>query len=161
MGKRHPNPRRVKRHRTYTVEELAILFQLHKNTVRRWPRQGLHPIDKRRPALFRGDDVATFLEAKRQSSRRPCKAGEIYCLKCRTPRAPAGGIADLNIKGATNGTLIGICPVCAILLYRRVNPEKIALVRGNLEVTVRDAPTRIEGRSDPIVNCDSKRQGGT
>lgn len=158
MGKRHPNPRRAKRHRTYTIEELAILFQFHKNTVRRWPKQGLHPIDDRRPALFRGEDVATFLAAKRQSSRRPCKAGEIYCLKCRTPRAPAGGFADLNIQGPTNGTLVGICPVCATLLYRRVNPARIALVRGNLEVTVRQARTHIEDRSDPIVNCDSGRQ---
>lgn len=161
MGKRHPNPRRAKRHRTYTIEELATLFQLHKHTVRKWLKQGLTPIDGRRPALFRGEDVAAFLAARRHSSRRPCRAGEIYCMKCRTPRAPDGGIADLNIQGPTNGTLIGICPVCATLLYRRVNPARITLVRGNLEVTVRQAPTHIEDRSQPIVNCDSRRQGGT
>jgi hypothetical protein len=161
MGKRHPNPRRAKRHRTYTIEELATLFQLHKNTVRRWPMQGLHPIDSRRPALFRGEDVAAFLATKRQSSRRPCKAGEIYCLKCRTPRAPEGGFADLYIQGPTNGTLVGICPVCATMLYRRVNPARIALVRGNLEVRVRQAPTHIEDWRDPIANSDLRRQGST
>ncbi len=36
MGKRHHNPRLVKLHRSYTVEQIARLFDLHKNTVRAW-----------------------------------------------------------------------------------------------------------------------------
>ena len=35
MRKRHPNHRLVKIHRSYTVEEIAELFAIHKNTVRR------------------------------------------------------------------------------------------------------------------------------
>src|SRR6516162_8070923 len=34
------NPRRVKIHRTYTVEEAARLFGVHKNTVRTWLKTG-------------------------------------------------------------------------------------------------------------------------
>jgi hypothetical protein len=34
MKKRHPNYRKVKIHRSYTVEETASLFGNHKNTVR-------------------------------------------------------------------------------------------------------------------------------
>jgi len=34
MGYRHPNPRLVKVHRNYLVEEIARLFRVHKNTVR-------------------------------------------------------------------------------------------------------------------------------
>ena len=30
---RHPNHRLVKTHRTYTVEEIASLFHVHRNTV--------------------------------------------------------------------------------------------------------------------------------
>ena len=37
MGYRHPNPRLVKGHRNYSVEEIARLFALHKNTVRTRP----------------------------------------------------------------------------------------------------------------------------
>jgi Helix-turn-helix domain len=50
MG-RHPNPRLVKIHRSYTVEEVARILQKHKNTVRAWIKQGLRPIDGRRPIL--------------------------------------------------------------------------------------------------------------
>ena len=35
MG-RYPNPRLVKIHRCYAVEEIAKLFNKHKNTVRAW-----------------------------------------------------------------------------------------------------------------------------
>lgn len=34
MGKRHPNPRLAKIHRSYTVEEVAGVFGVHRNTVR-------------------------------------------------------------------------------------------------------------------------------
>jgi hypothetical protein len=41
MRKRHPNHRLVKIHRSYTVEEIAKLYVIHKNTVRRWVKSGL------------------------------------------------------------------------------------------------------------------------
>jgi len=156
MGKRHPNPRRAKRLRLYTVEELATLFQLHKNTVRRWQKLGLKPIDDRRPALFRGMDVAEFLQAHRKTAKRPCGPGEMYCLKCRSPKVPDGNIADLRVDGPSSGCLIGICPTCATMLYRRVNPSRIASIRGSLEISVRRAQTHIADRNDPILNSDFK-----
>jgi hypothetical protein len=48
------NPRRVKIHRTYTVNEAAMLFRVHKNTVCTWLKSGLRPIDSRRPILILG-----------------------------------------------------------------------------------------------------------
>jgi transposase len=40
MAKR-PNPNLAKIHRNYTVEEVANLFSVHKNTVRLWVKDGL------------------------------------------------------------------------------------------------------------------------
>jgi excisionase family DNA binding protein len=137
MGARHPNPLRVKIHHPYTVEQLAAVLKVHKNTIRRWAQNGLRPIDDRRPTMFRGAEVSAFLGARRQAARQRCGPGQLYCLPCRMPKTPAGLVADLYLKAPTVGWLEAICPTCGRMLYRRVNPTRVALVRGNLEITVR------------------------
>jgi hypothetical protein len=57
---RRLNPRRVKVHRNYTVEEVAKLYGVHKNTVRDWLKAGLPKIDGRRPILILGRQLAGF-----------------------------------------------------------------------------------------------------
>jgi hypothetical protein len=156
MGARHPNPRRAKVHRPYTVEQLAAVLKVHKNTIRRWAKDGLRPIDDRRPSMFRGVDVAAFLRARRQAAKRRCGPGEIYCLPCRLPKSPAGLVADLHVKCSTVGWLVAICPTCSRMLYRRVNPTRIDLVRGNLEIAIRQGEARLADRAEPISNGDSE-----
>ena len=41
------------------------------------------------------------------------------------------------------------------MIYRRVNPQKIDAVRGDLDVTFTQAGPRIEETTKPNVNCDS------
>ena len=65
MGTRHPNPRLAKIHRNYTVEDVASLFGVHRNTVRAWVKHGLPTNDGRRPTLILGSHLAVFLAAKR------------------------------------------------------------------------------------------------
>ena len=76
MGKRRPNPRLAKIHRNYTVEEIASLYGVHKNTVRQWIKDGLPTSDHRRPLLVLGRDLAEFLHNKRRKNKRTCKPGE-------------------------------------------------------------------------------------
>jgi hypothetical protein len=83
MRKRHPNPRLAKIHRNYTVEEVAALFDVHKNSVRNWVKGGLPTSDDRRPMLILGRDLVAFLQARRVKNKRPCQPGEIYCMRCR------------------------------------------------------------------------------
>jgi hypothetical protein len=156
MGARHPNPRRVKIHHPYTVEQLAAALNVHKNTIRRWTKDGLRPIDDRRPKIFRGAEVSAFLGARRMAAKRRCGPGELYCLPCRTPKPPAGLVADLYIKRPTFGWLEAICPTRGRMLYRQVNPTRIDLIRGNLEVTVRQAQARIGDWAERTVNGDSE-----
>ena len=75
MGKRHPNPRLAKIHRNYTVDEVACLFGIHRNTVREWIKRGLPTSDDRRPMLILGRDLLAFLQARRTKNKRPCQAG--------------------------------------------------------------------------------------
>jgi hypothetical protein len=112
MASRQPNYRLVKIHRNYVVEEIATLLIVHRNTVREWIKRGLPTTDSRRPLLIRGCDLAAFLLARRAKSKQPCRPGEIYCVRCRVPRAPAGGMTDYVPLAGTFGNLIGICPDC-------------------------------------------------
>jgi hypothetical protein len=155
VGSRHPNSRLAKIHRCYSVEETALFFRIHKNTVRIWIKQGLSPIDGQRPTMIRGDEIRRFLGERRVRAKRPCGPGRIYCLPCRAPKVPAGNMAECVAAGDTNGTLQGICPDCDRMIYRKVNPQKLAAVRGDLDISVTQAGLRIEETTKPNVNCDS------
>ena len=155
MGSRHPNPRLAKIHRNYSVEDTARLFNVHKNTVRNWLKNGLEPIDDQRPTLVRGEELRRFLADRRARAKQACGPGRIYCLPCRAPKVPAGKMAECVATGDTTGTLQGICPDCDRMIYRRVNPQDLDAVRGDLDVTFTQARARIEETTKPNVNCDS------
>lgn len=154
MSKRHPNPRLAKIHRSYTVDEIARLFGVHRNTVREWIKRGLPTTDTRRPLLVLGRDLIDFLQARRAKHKRTCQPGEIYCVRCRAPRSPAGAMADYQVLTPTQGNLIGICPACETLIYRRVNAAKLHLVKGQLDVTFPLAQAHIGDSPSPSVNSD-------
>jgi hypothetical protein len=154
MGRRHPNPRRVKIHRNYSVDDVSRLFGTHKNTVRNWLRQGLETIDDQRPILILGAELARFLTRRRLSAKQKCGPGRIYCLPCREPKIPAGNIADCIQTSPVAGSLCGICPDCGRLIYRRVNLGRLASVRGNLEIATTMRRERLAESEKPIVNCD-------
>lgn len=144
MRKRHPNPRLAKIHRNYTVEEVAKLFDVHRNSVREWVKRGLPTNDARRPMLILGRDLVAFLQARRAKGKRPCQPGEIYCVRCRTPQAPAGDMAEYQPLTAVLGNLVGICPRCETMMYRRVNLAKLEQVCANLDITMPQALPHID-----------------
>ena len=87
----------MKVHRIYSVEEIARLFGLHKNAVRKnWIKQGLSVIDDRRPMLILGRDLSRFVIKRRQKPKQTCGPGRIYCIarrRCQPGRwqnAPPG-----------------------------------------------------------------------
>ncbi len=154
MATRHPNHRLAKIHRNYTVEEVAALFGVHRNTVREWIKRDLPTVDRKRPMLILGCDLAAFLQARRSKNKRPCQPGEIYCVRCRAPRNPAGDMADYQPVTATLGNLVGICPCCDSMMYRRVNLAKLEQVRGKLDITMPQAGRHIVESTGASVNRD-------
>jgi excisionase family DNA binding protein len=153
MGIRHPNHRLVKIHRNYTVEEAATLLNVHRNTVREWIKQRLPTIDAKRPTLIHGRDLAEFLKARRQKNRHPCRLDEIYCVRCRIPVKPAGGMVDYKAATATLGNLIGMCPGCESLIYRRINITRLDELRAHFDISVPKESPRITESGAPSVNC--------
>jgi hypothetical protein len=154
MRKRHPNHCRVKIHRNYSIEEVAGLFGTHKNTVRRWVKGGLPICDGRRPTLILGRDLAAFLQARRASKKQPCRPGELYCVRCRAPKAPAGDMAEYLPVTEKLGNLTAICPDCECMMNRRVSMAKLGVVQGKMSITFPQALLRVSESNQPTVNSD-------
>jgi len=154
MTTRRPNPRLVKIHRNYTVDEIAKLFTVHRNTVRNWLKSGLQALDGLRPTLVVGSVLAEYLHSQRRKRKSKCQPGEMYCLRCRTPKVPAGQMAEYRPFSATRGQLIGLCPDCDLLMHRCVSPAKLQLAQGSLEVTISKGLQHIVDTSSRLLNCD-------
>ena len=107
--------------------------------------------------LVHGQDLVEFLKARRAARRRPCGPGEIYCVRCQKPRSPADNHAIYQEITPTGGNLIGICPVCALRIFRRVNLAKFATAAGHLHVSSREAQQHISESPKPSVNCDFRQ----
>lgn len=154
MQARRPNPNLVKIHYSYSVDEAATVCGVHRNTVRKWLKEGLPAIDVRRPVLILGARLGEFLRTRRSQNKRPCKPGEIYCMRCRDARQPAGREAVYSPLTATQGNLIGLCPVCSSRMYRRVSLAKLTVVCGPLRIAMPEALDHIAESPAPTVNSD-------
>lgn len=154
MKKRHPNYRLVKIHRSYTVEEIAKLFSSHKNTVRRWIKDGLTCIDDKRPMLVLGQVLVEFLQTRRAKNRRICRLGELYCVRCRSPKSPAGDMAEYFPVTQKFGNLTAICPDCDAIMNRLVSLAKIDEFRGKMDISFSEAQRHLIESTKPSVNSD-------
>jgi hypothetical protein len=159
-AKKHPNHRLVKTHRSYSVEEIARLFDAHKNTVRAWIKAGLPTNDEKRPFLILGTELAAFLQARRGSKKHTCEPGELYCVRCRVPRFPAGGMADCLPVTEKIGHLQAICPDCFCMMNRRISLAKLKVFREILAIRFTQESPHVSNTTQPNVNSDFT-QGGS
>ena len=155
--RRLPSPHRVKIHRNYTIGEAADLLGKHKNTVREWIRCGLPALAEQRPILILGRELRAYLSKRRKANKQPCGPGELYCLRCRAPRRPAGDMVDFQPMTPTNGNLVGFCPTCDSLMYRRVTTSKLDVVVCDLEVQITEGEQHIGECTNPSLSSDFKR----
>lgn len=135
MARHRPDRRRIKIHRTYTVDQAARTVGVSKATVRRWLKCGLPAIDTRKPALIRGTDLLEFLDA-RAKPKQPCPPGQCYCVKCKASREPGGGIAEFAQLTPSNGNLRGLCPTCGTMMHRRTSLTQLEQIRAVLDISI-------------------------
>lgn len=147
------DPRHAKKHRSYSVTELAALFGMHKRTVRNWISQGLPTVDGTRPTLILGCDFQTWWGKRQKAAQRPCKPGQMYCFKCRDAKAPALGMVEYAATNAATGNLRALCETCGTMMHRRARMEGIAAVMPGLDVRRTEAPPRIGEIARPSPNC--------
>lgn len=143
MRRSRPNPRRAKIHYSYSIDEIARLYRVHKNTVRAWLKAGLPALDSGRPVLVQGSELRGFLEHRRTHAKRPCSPGTLYCLKCREPRRPALAMVDFITITATGGNLRALCETCGTMMHRRARSDALAAIMPGIDVRIVEAPPRI------------------
>lgn len=156
MKKRHPNPNLVKIHRSYTVEEIAGMFEKHKNAVRNWIKTGLPTSDHKRPMLILGQDLKAYLQARRVKNKQACKPGEIYCVRCRSPKSPAENMAHFSPVTEKFGNLSAICPDCDSIMNQRASLARLELFYEKMDISFPQGMEHIVERSEPTVNNDFK-----
>ena len=151
------NPNHAKIHRNYTVEEVANLFSVHKNTVRSWIKNGLATNDDKRPVLILGSELKIYLQVKRQSNKRKCHPFEIYCVRCRVPQVPAENMVDFEPVNLTSGRLIGLCPKCDCIINKFFSIAKLDQIKDKLDITFPKALKHINESTNPLLNSDFKK----
>jgi hypothetical protein len=148
---RRPDWRRIKIHRSYTVEEASRALGVAKGTVRRWIKTGLAALQEQKPILILGIDLVEFGRARKADKQR-CKLYECYCVKCRSPQVPLGSKAEYVPLTATNGNLRGLCPDCGTLMHKRISVHRIAEIRKILAVSVEEGQTHLLDSRCPSLN---------
>lgn len=141
MAMHRINPRRIRLHLPYTVEQAADALGVHKNTVRQWIKRGLPVADERRPVILAGADVRAFLCERRASRKQPTGPAQLYCFRCREAVRPDGDVADLVPRTDRLGALQGLCPRCGAVMHRAVAMARWRTAAGDLEVKI------LQGRS--------------
>jgi len=148
------NPNRSKIHRSYTVEEVAVLYSVHKNTVRTWIKNGLPVFDDKKPCLIHGQELRTYLQSKRQKRKQKCKPYEMYCMHCRSPQRPAMNMVDYEAVTLTTGRLTGLCGTCEGNINKFISLANLTLLRGQLDVILPKAQKHIGDRDKHLLNSD-------
>jgi hypothetical protein len=151
-GKRSYNIRRIKRHYSYFIAEIADLFDLHPNAVRRWIKAGLPTVDERRPVLVHGGDLIDFLEARRARRKQKCAADEFYCCRCRLPCKPLSNRVEVRIRNETKLNLSALCAACGARMNRAGSVARMEEYRRAFIIQT-PRVGRLSGRSDPSVMC--------
>lgn len=120
---------RVRSHRPYTIATLAALLGAGERTVRRWiERDGLAVaiVDHSRPIILLGSKVKAWGLARKKAKRQPCGFGEMYCVRCKTPRRIDPDSFHIILRNQTKLTVKGDCETCGLTLHRFGSPSNRA-----------------------------------
>ena len=146
------NLRLIRRQYSYTINEIAELFRVHPNAVRRWRGAGLPTIDDRRPHYVHGSDLIAFLEARQRARKQRCAADEMFCCRCQAPRRPAPGQVSLEHLNARHVIVRGPCELCRTAMNRFASSQRLSELEATFAISA--APERIRGTADAPAMCD-------
>lgn len=123
--KRRYNTRRVSLKISYSVQEVAELFSIHKNAVLMWIRAGLKIIDLKKPYLINGRDLSDFLNNKQKKRKHKCKPDEFFCFKCRLPRKPIPSSISITPRNLHRLKISAKCEICRTSMFKEGSTKKL------------------------------------
>lgn len=130
---KQPRLNRIKSLHPYTINEAAEVSGVSPRTIRNWAANGLRLMQDDRPALVRGDDLIAYIKGQRKQRKQSLPLDRFYCLRCRAPRATAGGLAECVQHGG-RFTLFAICEVCETILRKPVSRTDLPKLRRELDI---------------------------
>ena len=148
------DPRRAKKHRCFSVTELAALVGVHKHTVRNWLTKGLPVIDGSKPTLIHGGEFQDWWGKQRKAAQRPCQPGQMYCFRCKAPKAPALGMVEYVATNAATGNLKALCETCETMMHRQTRLADISEKMPGMDVQITQASSSIGAPAHHSSNCD-------
>ena len=110
--KRTYNTNLIKGTLSYSTNEMAKRFNIHKRTVQEWYRAGLPRIDSRKPSLVLGADLKAFLKTRLNKTKSKCLKNELYCLKCKAPQQSRDNAVEIRFLSKTRLMILGVCAQC-------------------------------------------------
>lgn len=129
--------RRIKSDKAYRIGELADAAEVSSATVRAWLRSGMGQMDDTRPTMIMGFQALAYLNERKRAAKRPMEPWELYCLRCKAPRRPLGGMTDYVATSAAGGRLKGLCGVCECPCNRNISAKELPALRKILDVKIR------------------------
>ena len=145
----------IKQTLSYSVIEIAELFNLHKRTVQTWLQEGLPKIDNKRPFLVLGSELKEFISRKQKKRKKKCKQDEFYCCKCREVRQSRNNLVSIKILNEKSGLIKGICNQCNTKINKIFPIKKLGEIK-EIFVVQRIDNKDLNGFSGAIVNTDLK-----
>lgn len=149
---RRPEWRRLRTHRSYSVDEAARTLCVCKATVRRWIRdKDLPVLDDTRPTLILGRELIAFGKAQRKPKQK-CRPMEAYCMSCRAPRKAAFNAAEISSANAASANLRMLCVECSGLIHRRYGWQQLVALNGQMKLTSSQAHRSLIETIQPCLN---------
>jgi Helix-turn-helix domain len=141
---------------SYDPAEVAKLFGIHRNTVRHWLKEGLVPIDDRRPILVNGAELRAFISGRQKARKQKCAPGEFFCFRCRAPQKPWGGMADFSSLNDKIAKAVAFCSVCETQMHRTIRSADLSKFVAQLNPQTLPS-ARLTDRPDPNLNCQIEK----
>ena len=151
--KRKINLNHIKENCPYSIADICERFDKHKNTVLAWKKEGLKAIDNKKPYLFHGSELKSFLKQKQEARKSKCQDDELFCTKCQKPQKPFGKLVDIFVIAKNRLNLQGLCEVCNCKMNKGFKRKNLALVKKIFDVGKVHNQHLIEC-FDNTANCD-------